>query len=70
MQTSNQNIYAVGDCAEFNGVVAGLWAPAISQGRIAGANIAGDARDYQPRVLGATLHAFNVKLFSIGVPAE
>ena len=66
MQTSDENIYSVGDCAEYKGVVAGLWDPAISQGRIAGANIAGDVSDYQPRVLGATLHAFNVKLFSIG----
>ncbi len=66
MQTSDQNIYAVGDCSEFNGDIFGLWDAAVAEGKVAGAHIAGDIQPYQPKVLGATLHAYGVQLFSIG----
>jgi flavorubredoxin/NADPH-dependent 2,4-dienoyl-CoA reductase/sulfur reductase-like enzyme/rubredoxin len=66
MQTSHADIYAVGDCVEFNGTPTGLWEPAIAQGRIAGAHIAGENIKYEPPVVGATLHGFGTKIFSIG----
>jgi NADH oxidase (H2O-forming) len=66
MQTSHADIYAVGDCVAFNGTPTGLWEPAIAQGRIAGAHIAGENLKYEPPVVGATLHGFGTKIFSIG----
>ncbi len=66
MQTSLADIYAVGDCASFNDVVTGLWEPAIEQGRVAGAHIAGDGVKYEPAVIGATMNAFGTSIFSVG----
>lgn len=66
MQTSHADIYAVGDCASFNGIPTGLWEPAIAQGRIAGAHIAGETLKYVPPIIGATLHGFGTKIFSVG----
>ena len=66
MQTSIADIYAVGDCAAFNGEVAGLWEPAIEQGKVAGAHIAGDVAKYEPMIVGATMNAFGVGVFSVG----
>jgi len=66
MQTSDANIYAAGDCAIVDGIVQGLWEPAIDQGKAAGANAAGDKVVYAPKIISATLHAFGTQLFSLG----
>lgn len=66
MQTSDSDIYAVGDCAAVNGRCGGLWEPASLQGHVAGANIAGDEKTYSCKLYGATLAAFGTSLFSIG----
>lgn len=66
MRTSNPDIYAVGDCAVFKGRFDGIWETAIEQGKVAGADIAGDNVEYRPKVFGATLHAFGASLFSVG----
>ncbi len=41
MQTSAPNVFAAGDVCEWRGRVAGLWADAEAQARVAGANAAG-----------------------------
>lgn len=66
MQTSKPDIYAAGDCAIFNQRYDGIWETALDQGKVAGANIAGDETVYTPKVFGATLKAFNTRLFSVG----
>lgn len=67
MATSDPDIFAAGDCAEYAGVVAGLWEPAQYQGAIAGLNAAGAASEFGgiPRV--NTLKVLGVKVFSMGV---
>ncbi len=50
----------------FNNLVTGLWEPAIEQGRVAGAHIAGDSVKYEPSIIGATMNAFGISIFSIG----
>ena len=45
MQTSEKDIYACGDCVEFEGENAALWAEASEQGKVAGANAAGECVD-------------------------
>lgn len=66
MRTSIPDVFAAGDCAEFEGRVDGIWETAIEQGKSAGASMAGDERPYKPKVYGASLHAFGLQLFSVG----
>jgi flavorubredoxin/NADPH-dependent 2,4-dienoyl-CoA reductase/sulfur reductase-like enzyme/rubredoxin len=66
MQTSDSDIYAVGDCAAVHGRCGGLWESASLQGSVAGANISGDDKTYSCKLYGATLAAFGTSLFSIG----
>ena len=66
MQTSHSDIYAVGDCAIFDGTTSGLWETAIEQGKTAGAHIAGDKAEYSHLTIGATMHAFDTAIFSVG----
>jgi flavorubredoxin/NADPH-dependent 2,4-dienoyl-CoA reductase/sulfur reductase-like enzyme/rubredoxin len=66
MQTSHSDIYAVGDCAIYDGITSGLWETAIEQGKTAGTHIAGDKAKYSHLILGATMHAFNTAIFSVG----
>ena len=65
MRTSEDNIYAAGDVAEF-GPYSGLWTIAMEQGRIAGQNIAGNELSFKGVVPVTNMNAFNLSVFSIG----
>jgi NAD(P)H-nitrite reductase large subunit len=59
MRTSVEDIYAVGECAEHDGVVYGLVAPALEQVRVAAREILGGQMDpYRGSVLSATLRSW------------
>jgi len=66
METSAADIYACGDCAEFEGVNCQLWAEATEQGRVAGANAVGDSLCYHNAPLGFSLAAFGAEVYAIG----
>lgn len=66
METSQPDVYACGDCAQFDGVNYQLWQEASSQGRIAGANAAGEKIAYANQLMGLSLDAFGTALFAIG----
>lgn len=66
METSVADIYASGDCAQIDGVNYQLWAEASEQGRVAGANAAGDTCKYVSIPYGASFEGFNTKLFAMG----
>ncbi|MCP4481896.1 MAG: FAD-dependent oxidoreductase [bacterium] len=66
MQTSDPDIYAVGDCVAMNGRCDAIWETALMQGEVAGANIAEDITEYTPKIFGYTLNAFYLNLLSIG----
>ncbi|MCD8106218.1 MAG: FAD-dependent oxidoreductase [Lachnospiraceae bacterium] len=70
METSLQDIYACGDCAQYDGVNFQLWAEASEQGRIAGANAAGERLAYEKQLLGLNLDGFGTTLFAIGDPGK
>ncbi|MCD8337822.1 MAG: FAD-dependent oxidoreductase [Lachnospiraceae bacterium] len=70
METSLPDIYACGDCAQCGGVNFQLWAEASEQGRIAGANAAGERISYQAQVFGLNLEGFGTTLFAIGDPGR
>ncbi len=66
METNLPDVYACGDCAQVDGVNLQLWAEASEQGRVAGANAAGDPVRYLPRILGTSFEGMNTRLFAIG----
>jgi NAD(P)H-nitrite reductase large subunit len=66
METSVKDVYACGDCAEYNGINYALWSEAIEQGKTAGINVAGGDYVYENIVPNTTLKAFGTNVFSIG----
>ena len=66
METSMPDIYACGDCAEFDDVNLPLWSVASEMGRVAGANAAGETTMYIPEVQGLSLAAMNTNMYAIG----
>lgn len=66
MQTSQPEIYAAGDVAEFNGIPYGIWPAALEQGKIAGNNMAGGQMTYQGTTMANTLKVAGVDLASAG----
>lgn len=66
METSVPDIYACGDCAQFDGVNYQLWQEASGQGQTAGANAAGEPVAYANQTLGLSLEGFGTSLFAIG----
>ncbi|TPE69970.1 nitrite reductase large subunit NirB [Halalkalibacterium halodurans] len=67
MQTSDPDVYAVGECAEHRGMVYGLVAPLWEQGKIL-ANALMDNKDekYEGSVLYSKLKVSGVQVFSVG----
>lgn len=70
MESSVPDVYACGDCCQFDGVNYQLWQEAGSQGRTAGANAAGDRLVYANRPLGLSLEGFGTSLFAMGDPGK
>ena len=66
METSVPGVYACGDCAEYEGANYAIWPEAVEQGRIAGANAAGEALEYEPVAAALTFHGINTALFAAG----
>ena len=50
METSVEHVYAAGDVVECNGEVAGLWTPAMDQGKVAGKNMVTPSASYQKTI--------------------
>lgn len=65
-ETGVPGIYAAGDCAEFNGVVGGIWPIAVEMGKVAGAAASGEDLFYTPELNGMSMHAFNTSLYAVG----
>ncbi|NLC04782.1 MAG: NAD(P)/FAD-dependent oxidoreductase [Tissierellia bacterium] len=66
LQTNIENIYAAGDVVEINNMIIGLWTTANEQGKIAGANMAGNTVEYKQAKLFTTLSIGDIKVFSVG----
>ncbi len=66
MKTSLPDIYACGDCAEYQGMNYGVWSQAAEQGKIAGANAAGEEKAYRPVQPALTFHGMNTALYAAG----
>ena len=71
MQTSNPDIFAVGECVEHNGVCYGLVAPLLDQGKVLAATITGHTgANYEGTVPAAKLKIMGVEVFSAGEIGE
>ena len=64
--TSDPDIYAIGECAEFNGVTAGLVGPGFEQAVIAASDIAGTPNRYTGSVPSTKLKVGGIDVFSMG----
>ena len=66
METSLPDIYACGDCAEYEGINYAVWPQAVEEGKVAGANAAGEPLEYVPAAPALTFHGMNTALFAAG----
>lgn len=66
LKTNIEDVYAAGDIAEVNGIVFGLWTAANEQGKIAGANMTGEVKEYKLPEPFTTLTIGDISLFSVG----
>ncbi len=66
LRTSDPNVLAVGDVAEHDGQVYGLWPAAVEQGEVAAENALGGRRRYRGTVPVTMLKVVGVDLLSIG----
>jgi assimilatory nitrate reductase electron transfer subunit len=71
MRTSDPHIFAIGDCAQYDGVVSGLVGPAWEQARVVAQLLAGDdpAARYRPTPPVTRLKAAGIDLAAMGEPA-
>ncbi len=66
METNKSDLYACGDCAQFENINYAIWPQAVEMGKVAGANAAGDSLEYQTVSAGLTFNGMNTSLFAIG----
>ena len=67
MRTSDPDILAIGECAEFDGAVYGLLSPLYEMANVAAATLLGDeAQTFENRVTAAQLKVTGIDLYSAG----
>ncbi|MEO9780111.1 MAG: nitrite reductase large subunit NirB [Sedimentitalea sp.] len=70
MQTSDPDIYAIGECVEFDGQLFGLVAPLYDQAKIVAASLLDQPGAFVPKELSTKLKVTGCDLFSAGDFAE
>lgn len=66
LQTSDESIYAIGECAEHEGKVYGLVAPGLEQASIAASHLAGNVAFYHGSTSATRLKVVGCPVFSMG----
>jgi len=66
LRTNKPDVYAAGDVAEFRGMPYGIWPAAMEQGKIAGANMAGEDVKYEGTTMANSLKVAGIDLASVG----
>jgi NAD(P)H-nitrite reductase large subunit len=66
MASSAADVWACGDCVEFEGTPQAFWSQAAETGRVAGANAAGEEVSYSPLGSALVINAMNTSLFALG----
>ncbi|MFT4035283.1 MAG: molybdopterin-dependent oxidoreductase [Patulibacter sp.] len=68
LRTSAPNVWAVGECAQHDGVVYGTWAPIAEQARVVAADLSGKPAGFRGRPQPTKLKVPGIELFSCGNP--
>ena len=66
METGVPDIYAAGDCAEFNGVNYAIWPQAINMAKVAASNATGDSTIYKATIPAVSFEGLGTAIFSVG----
>ena len=66
METNIPDIYACGDCAQYEGINYAIWPQAVEEGKTAGAQAAGDDNTYSAVPAALSFHGMNTALFAAG----
>lgn len=66
MQTSDEDVYAIGECAEYHGQVYGLVGPGLDQAGVAAQHIAGIDASYRGSLPTTKLKVVGTEVFSMG----
>ncbi|PKK89505.1 MAG: NAD(P)/FAD-dependent oxidoreductase [Candidatus Wallbacteria bacterium HGW-Wallbacteria-1] len=66
MKTSAEDVYAAGDCVQFDQALYGIWPACLDHAGIAGSNMAGKEVDYTGTVLSTQLKIAGIDLVSTG----
>lgn len=66
MRTADPDIFAIGECAEHNGIMHGLVGPGYEQADVAVGRICGELRDYAGSVPATKLKVIGAEVFSVG----
>ena len=66
MQTSDPDLFAVGECLEFDGMLFGLVAPLYDQAKVVASGLLGDPGVFVPKELSTKLKVTGCDLFSAG----
>lgn len=66
METSDENIFVCGDCAEYNGMCYGIWPFAMASGKVCGNTVLGNKEAIKPQTLSTLYNGLNTKIFSTG----
>lgn len=66
MRTSDPHIFAVGECAEHEGICHGLVAPLYDMAAVLGRVLAGEEDSYRPAALATRLKVSGIDVFSAG----
>ena len=66
METNAADVYACGDCAQYQGINYAIWPQAAEEGKVAGANAAGEALEYAGVPAALSFHGMNTTLYAIG----
>ncbi|MGZ8165371.1 MAG: FAD-dependent oxidoreductase [Methylobacter sp.] len=70
MQTSEPDIYAIGECAEFQGITYGIVVPGFEQAIVMADNLAGRNNNYTGSIVATRLKVLDYPVFSMGQVAE
>lgn len=66
LATSAEHVFAIGECAEHDGICYGLVEPAYEQARVLAKNLAGESARYAGSTLSTNLKVSGVSVFSAG----
>jgi NADPH-dependent 2,4-dienoyl-CoA reductase/sulfur reductase-like enzyme/ferredoxin len=66
MRTSAADVFAVGDVAELDGQIPGLWPTAVGHAEVAASNVLGNEEHYVPSALPVLLKGVGLDLVSVG----